>query len=76
MSLNLPEIFNAAEIFLIFASAAARCIALSKWRWWWWDDDYNGDGDDDDYNDDGDYNDDDDDLHTAAGPIQKLAGSR
>ena len=41
------------------------------------DDDYNGDDDDDDdYNDDGDYNDDDDDLHTAAGPIQKLAGSR
>ena len=35
------------------------------------DDDYNDD-DDDDYNGD----DDDDDLHTAAGPIQKLAGSR
>ena len=33
------------------------------------DDDYNGDDDDDDYNGD-------DDLHTAAGPIQKLAGSR
>ena len=47
------------------------------------DDDYNGDddndnGDDDNYNgndDDDDYNG-DDDLHTAAGPIQKLAGSR
>ena len=42
------------------------------------DDDYNGDADDGYYNDDGeddDYNG-DDDLHTAAGPIQKLAGSR
>ena len=32
-------------------------------------------GDDDEDDDDDDYNG-DDDLHTAAGPIQKLAGSR